>query len=302
VSLRFEVLEKTTAYGRAVEAVVTLVNQSDESLLVSESGLIRGAIRIDARSQGDLTESWENLMTRKLFSDSLVQAGHGLSKRIRLDVGALGRMMHAHPQANLDIEFTLYLDPVETDPDTVRNRITGIKPIVAQVKRPAVQISEQFLNQQYNGIALADLTRRMQTAELFIGLLKELQDVVRRGTALYNIQYADWIPDRLKSALTSESGLLLYRAGSEWEAKAQVLTTMRDLELDAGLTEAVARHLNNPRWPVRLVAMYLLAQSQGRAFNDVLDHQRQYDLNRLVRDMAQVLKSGAERITLSGLK
>jgi hypothetical protein len=302
VSLRFEVLEKTIAYGRGVEAVITLVNQSDEALLVSESGLIRGAIRIDARSQGDVTASWKNLMVRKLFADSLIQPGHGLSKRVRLDVGALGRLMHAHPQANMDIDFTLYLDPVETDPNTVQNRITGINPVVVQVKRPAVQISEQFLNQQYNDIALGDLTRRMETAELFIGLLKELQEVVRRGAALYNIQYADWMPGRLKSALTSDSGLLLYRIGSEWEAKAQVLTTMRDLELDAGLTEAVARHLNNPRWPVRLVALYLLAQSQGRAFNDVLDHQTKYDLNRLVRDMAQVLKSGAERITLSGLK
>jgi len=301
VSLRLEIPEKQVAYGRPIEAVITLVNKSEEPLLVSQDAMIQGAIRVAARTQGDLTESWEKLIARKLFADSLIQPGRSLAKRVRLDVAGLGRLVHAHPQANLDIEFTLYLDPVETGPSTVQNRITGIEPVVARVKRPEVHISEQSLNQQYSAIALGDVTQRMEIAQLFIGLLKELQEVARRGDTLYEISYADWIPGRLKSALSSDSGLLVYRIASEWEAKAQVLATMRDLELDAGLTEAVARHLNNPRWPVRLMAMYLLAQSQGRSFNDVLDHQVKYDLNRLVRDMAQVLKSGPERIPLSGL-
>jgi len=34
----------------------------------------------------------------------------------------------------------------------------------------------------------------------------------------------------------------------------------------------------------------------------VLEHQAKHDLNLLVRDMAQALKRGPERVSLSGLK
>jgi len=302
VSFRFEIPKKQIVYGRAIEGIITLANQSAEPLLVSESSLIQGTIRIDARTQGDLTESWQNLVVRKLFDNKLILPGQGLSRSVRLDVGALGRLLHAHPQASLDIDFALYLDPVVIDPNTVKNRITSIEPVTAHVERPAVQIETEFLNRQYNAIALGDLTQRMEIAELFIGLLKELQEVIRRGDALYEFKYADWMPGRLTSALTSDSGLLLYRISNEWEAKTQVLACMRDLELDAGLTEVVARHMNNQRWPARLVAMYVLARAQGRPFDDVLEHQAKHDLNLLVRDMAQALKRGPERVSLSGLK
>ena len=37
---------------------------------------------------------------------------------------------------------------------------------------------------EYNAIALGDLTQRMEIAELFIGLLKELQEVILQVRAL----------------------------------------------------------------------------------------------------------------------
>lgn len=302
VTLRFDIPKKVLTYGQPMNGIVTLANPSDEPLLLSDSSLFRGVIQIDARSQGDLTGAWPGLIVRKLFDNKLIEPGKSISRSVRLDVGGLGRALHTHPQAGLSIDFTLYLDPVATDPNTVKNRVASIQPIVVRARRSKVEISRELLNQQYNAIALGNLTQRAQVAELFTGLLTEIQEVARNGAALYEIKYADWMPGRLRSALTSDAGLLLAPTPDGWELKTQVLGLMRDLEFDNDLTLILAQHMNSHHWPVRLLAMYLLAGAQGPRFDDVLEHQIKYDSNRLVRDMAQVLKQDPGRLILSSVR
>jgi hypothetical protein len=51
----------------------------------------------------------------------------------------------------------------------------------------------------------------------------------------------------------------------------------------------VAENLNNTDWPVRMMAIYLLAKSSDGRFDRVLDWAAKNDSNELVRSMAIAL-------------
>lgn len=95
--------------------------------------------------------------------------------------------------------------------------------------------------------------------------------------------YADWMPAMLKSAL------LHNLTDDDWVVKAHTMSSMLSLPLDYELTEALAENLNDTHWPVRTIAIYLLAKNQGSNFAKVLDWTVKYDSNKSVRDMAIAL-------------
>jgi hypothetical protein len=64
------------------------------------------------------------------------------------------------------------------------------------------------------------------------------------------------------------------------------------MPIDQELAAVVARNLNHPKWPVRLMAVYLLAKSPGSNFGRVLDWVAQYDGSELVRSIAMSLQAG----------
>ena len=114
--------------------------------------------------------------------------------------------------------------------------------------------------------------------------------MAERGT-LYRHRYAEWLPEFLRSALVSESGLLLGEGEGEWIVKVNTMADMLSMPIDRELATVVARNLNCPEWPVRLMAVYLLATGTGGDFEKVLDWVAQQDNNELVRSMAVVLRS-----------
>ena len=63
------------------------------------------------------------------------------------------------------------------------------------------------------------------------------------------------------------------------------------MPIDRPLATVVARNLNDPQWPVRLMAIYLLATGSGTDFETVLDWAAQRDDDELVRRMAEAFRS-----------
>jgi len=61
--------------------------------------------------------------------------------------------------------------------------------------------------------------------------------------------------------------------------------------LDYELTNVVAKNLNDPKWPVRMMAVYLLSKGADGGFSKVLDWTAKNDSNSLVRDMAVALSA-----------
>ena len=144
------------------------------------------------------------------------------------------------------------------------------------------------LNKELREYFSTELDQKIKTAELFTGLLKE-QYALPNLTPPYRLMYAEGMRDLLRSGLSHEYGLLLNPAENEWIVKIHTMADMISLPLDITLMSAVAENLNNPQWPVRLMAVYLLAGNPESGFDKVLEWVAQKDVNKYVREMAVVI-------------
>ena len=287
ISVEFNIRGNDFPYGSEFAGLVTIINNSSEPLVISDDGLLKGNIRVDAEISGDLSSKIPNLVLARSRTAFVVGPGRTILIPLRLMTGELRKALLTYPQASLDIEFTLYIDPVTADHGKVTNRLTHLRPISMRIRRPGVQLTGQYLRNQFNSISRGNLGQKIKTAQLFTGLLME-QHAVSNRPPPYRYMYADWMVPLLRDALLHKSGLLRNPAQSEWAVKVHTMAEMLSLPLDHELIGALAENLNNSKWPVRMMAIYLLAKSSDGKFDKVLDWAAQYDSSKFVRDMATV--------------
>ena len=299
LSVQFNVRGNKFPYGSDFGAVIAMVNNGSEPLVISEDGLFRGSIRIDAKVTGDLEENIPNLVSINARTSYLVQPGKNVLIPVKLITGRLRQILLAHPQASMDIEFTLYLDPVADPAGNVTNRLIKLPSAKLMVMRPGIELSGKYLRNRFNLISTGYSGQKIKTAQLFVGLLAEQYAMSNRKPP-YKFMYADWMPTMFRNALLHESGLLLNPSNGEWIVKVHTMAQMTLLPMDHALVNAVSENLVNSNWPVRMMACYLLAKARTGDFTKVLEWAAQYDPNALVRDMAEALVPGkSKRASLS---
>ncbi|MFA5554032.1 MAG: hypothetical protein WCZ89_03085 [Phycisphaerae bacterium] len=268
------------SYGSDFNASLVITNTSPEPLVISDNGLFKGYIRIDTEVSGDIKRQINNLILKRIRPSAPIGRNASLIVPLRLMTGELRELLAKYPQASLEISFTVYLDPIILADASIANRLEDIQPLTSKVHRPAVELTAQFLRNRMNTIRRERQSYR--TAELFSGLLIEEYEMSKSGP-LYNLMYAEWMSEMLKSSiaynLTSDS----------WDGRIHTMTSLLPLPLDFELVEAVSSNLNHEHWPVRLMALYLLAQNQTAGFKQVLDYTAKFDSGDLVRDMAVAL-------------
>ncbi len=296
ISVALNIRGNKFPYGSKFSGVVAITNHSSEPLVISDDGLFKGVIRIDADISGDLTRQISNLVFVKIRTHLLIEPGRSMLIPVRLVTGELRQMLLTYPQASLDIEFTLYIDPITTD-EGITNRLTSIKPTKLKVIRPCIKVTSKYLQNRFNSISTGHYEQKVKTAQLFTSLLKEQYAMSGRKPP-YKFTYADWMPGLLRSALLHESGLLRNPDDGEWIVKAHTMTEMISLPLNHELISAVSDNLNNPKWPVRMMAVYLMATTPDSKFVNVLNWTVKHDSNKLVRNMAIAL--GATERTYLG--
>jgi len=292
IGLQFNVRGNKFTYGGGFGATVAVVNNTAEPMIVSDHGLFKGNIRIDAAVTGDLNRKMPALVVRRVRTTPEIAPGQSMLIPVQLVAGELRGLLLDHPQASLTIEFTLYIDPVVGDEGKVTNRLVNLPPAKVTISRPGIELTGQYLRNRFNSISTGQAGQKIITAQLFIGLLKE-QQIMSNRTPLYRFRYADWMPPLLESALLHESGLLRHPGNGEWVVKAHTLTDMIGLPLNQEITTAVAESINNVAWPVRMMALYLLSHQGNPRFSSVLEWAAQHDASPCVRDMATALQMPA---------
>lgn len=275
-------------YGSEFSGTVVITNHSSEPLIISDYSLFKGNIRIDAVISGDLSKNIPSLIFRRVREIFQIEPGRSIQVPLRLIAGELRKTLLTYPQASLDIEFTLYLDPVVANDGKVTNRLVNIQPGRLSIKRPGIELTGKYLRNEFNSISTASVNQKIKTARLFTGLLKE-QYAMSNRTPPYRFMYADWTTSLLRSALSHKSGLLLNPTEDEWAVKVHTMSDMLSLPMDHELISAVAENMNSTKWPVRLMAVYLLSTIPDSKFNQVLDWTAKNDPSKTVRDMAIVL-------------
>jgi len=287
---QFTIRGSEFAYGSEIEGTVSITNQGSEPLVVTGESLFRGGIRIDAKVSGDLQKEIPALVSQTVHTELTVAPQKSLVIPVRLSSGALRQLLQGYPQASFEIEFTLYLDPVVVGTGAVSNRLVDIKPVTVSVKRPRLDLSASYVRSRFNSISSGQQGQKIVTGQLFTGLLQEQRVMAEQGT-LYPYRYADWMPGLLKSALTSDSGLLLGRGEDDWVVAVNAMADMLSMPMDDDLAGAVAKDLHHSKWPVRMMALYLLASRTDGGFEKVLSWFSENDTSDLVRGMAATLRS-----------
>jgi len=273
-------------FGSDFGGAVAITNNSRQPLVLSDAGIFTGSLRIDAEVTGDIEQKIPNLVSMKFQSSKPINPGQSKVIPVRLITGKLRDILLKYPQASVQITFTLYIDPVIDNTDKagqkVYNRFVSIKPSKLTIKRPGVVLTGRFLQNRFNSLTNGRGGQKTRTATLFTALLAEQYAMAGREP-LYKFAYADWMDKLLKSALKYNL------TDDDWTVKVQTMTDMVTLPLDYELLNAVSENLNDTRWPVRLMAVYLLAKNQQNGFEKVLDWTAEYDSNELVRNMAVAL-------------
>ena len=282
ISVQLSVRGDKFSYGRKFSGTVIITNNSSEPLVISDYGLFSGNIRIDANITGDLNEKIPELVSVKIQTALLIKPGQSILLPVQLFTAKLRDILLTYPQASLNMEFTVFIDPVTTEQGKVTNRLVDLEPARLVIKRPGVKLTRKYLQNRLDSLSRGRQNQRNKIAQLFIGLLMEQHAMANRGP-LYKFMYADWMAPLLKSAL------LYNLADDDWVVKTYTMAAMLSLPMDYELIDTVSENLHDTRWPVRMMAIYLLAKNRSDNFSKVLDWAAKYDSNKLVRDMAVAL-------------
>ncbi len=294
ISVELSIRNREIQFGDELNSVIILSNNSNEPIIISDKGLFRGNIRIDVNISGDLRKQIPKLVSTRIRKAFLIKPGSSMLIPVKLITGDLRKMLMTYPQASLNIEFILYIDPVQNKIGNTTNRLTYIAPVRVQVKRPGMKITGQYLRSRFNAISTGQVGQKIQTSQLFTALLLELHAMSNEQLP-YEFMTADWMEAMLKSGLIYESGLLRNPENGGWLVKLYTMAELLSLPLDYELLEAVSENLKSTKWPVRLMALYLLDKNSGPDFKKVLDWVATNDQNDFVRSMAIVLSKSRSR-------
>jgi tetratricopeptide (TPR) repeat protein len=270
-------------YGTDFTARLVIENTGSGPLVINDAAFLSGSIRVDAVVTGDFNVEFPNLVQMKFKPSRPVLAGEHISIPMELKTGKLLKLLATFPQAALKIEYVLYLDPVEINASKPENRVAGIDPIRSVIQRPRVQLSRSFLMQRLEALAKGQEGQRYRAVELLAGLLAE-QKAFERTQPSYQYTKADQtlLVDTVRKALVDEN----------WRVRIQTMDSLMimAIPLEFGMVREISDNLNHDKWPVRLMAMLVLAKSQPGSFDKVLEWAAQYDPYWLNRRMAMALQ------------
>ena len=281
VSAKFNVggNSSSMSYGRPVNISLSIQNLSTDPILLRDYGLLKGRIRIDAFVRGDLTQDLPGLIETRIQPSAPIAPGKSLLVPLQVDTGPLSRLLWTHPQANLDIELVGYLDPVPGETGGVRNGFPDVPAARITLKRPGLTLSRPVLMERLDSISKGQTAQKIQAAREMAGLWME-QVENSRSKIPYRHNQVDPVVylDALRRCLGSE----------DWTVTATTLSVLDAMPdpIPYEMVQAISPLLQNPNWPVRMMALHLLNRSGPGQFQKVLDWVAASDPYPLVRDLA----------------
>jgi tetratricopeptide (TPR) repeat protein len=269
-------------YEKDFDVSLVITNNSNSPIIINDEAMLKGNIRVDARVTGDMEMAFPKLISKKIQPSFAIEPGRYASFPLDPITGPLRKLLLAHPQASFNIEFTLFLDPVEGANGSVRNSLYNIEPYRIEVVRSAEKLNRNFIMQRIDVLSKGQMKQKLSTAQLFAGLLME-QYALEDTTVSYkrvNVGRV-LIIDVLRKSL----------ADKDWTVKIQTMAMILEFPkpLDYELLAAVSENLGDDNWSVRMMSLFILSKFQGDSFKGVLDWTVRYDPNRNVQNMAIVL-------------
>lgn len=287
ISAKVSMANSDVAYGLEPGASLVIANDWTEPLMISDDGLFKGYIRVDAEVRGDVEANIYELISKRICPSSPVKAGGQLTVPLKLMTGSLRRILQAYPQASVEIKITVYLDPVVDQEGNMTTSINGVSPIVKIIKRRGVNLSKQYLMESLTKLSKGDFKERAHAGRFFTGLFSE--QYVNTGLQS-RYRYISVERPLVISAIRKNLD------DDDWAVKAAGIYCLLDFRppMDFQITQEVSQGLNAPQWPVRMAALYMLYKTQDDTFMRVVDWKTKSDENMNVRRLGEVLVGSQE--------
>jgi len=269
-------------YNYDLEPKLIVENTSSGPLIIGPWSFLQGRLRVTAAVSGDVNVQIDDLLTTQFRPSRPVLPGEHISVPLALNTGKLRKLLRTYPQADLDVTFTVYLDPVTREGGRIENALPGTEPVSGQIHRSGIVLTRDFLMQRLDAVAEGRQGQRIRAIQLFAGLLAEMRAFDNGGASF---RHARVDPSILADAV--RRGL----RDDDWKVRIQAINSLMTLELplNAGMVEDVSSNLNHAQWPVRMMAAVVLNNEQAGSFQQVLDWIAQHDANALNRRMAMAL-------------
>jgi hypothetical protein len=268
-------------YGADFPGRLVIENTSDETLVISDEGMLQGHLRVDAILEGNLNVEIPDLFSMRFRPSQPILPGKYLSIPLDLNRGRLRRVLMTYPQADIQVHFKAYLDPTISESGKPKSRMKSIEPIHTQIRRRGIVLSRDFLLQRLDVLSKGQPGQKYRAASLFTGLLAEQTAVDLSGA---DFEYA-----RVERVLLTDSVRKML-VDKDWKNRVHTLSCLMSLSVPIdGIAGEVSGNLNHDKWPVRLMAMNLLAKAQPETFKKVLDWAVEHDSHDLNRRMAIAL-------------
>jgi hypothetical protein len=195
--------------------------------------------------------------------------------------GELKDILIRHPQADIEIEFTVYFDPLIKEDGTIANRVNFFKPVKKSVKRRSVDVSKIAISAQLRYLSSGQQKQRIRAIQLFAGLLMEYYQ--SKST------YLPYKPSQVELPILT-SAIRKGLNDQDWVVRLQTMAAMMPMqhEMEFSFIYSISESLYDDLWPSRLVALHLLSNVQGDEFKPVLESKAKDDTEEIVRQFAQV--------------
>jgi hypothetical protein len=282
ISTKIALANADITFGVEPEAKLIVSNNWTEPMVIFDKGLFKGNIRVDAEIRGDIKANIYELVSKKIRPSSPISGGGHISIPLKLMTGSLRRILHAYPQASVEVKFTVYLDPVVDRAGNVTSSVKGVAPLVKNLKRRGVALDNKFLMQSLRDLSKGRFKQKVRSGRLFTGLFSE-QYTNTDSESNYRFIPVD------RSLVTSAIRKNLL--DDDWMVKTVGISLLLDFRppMDFEITRVVSQNLNDPNWPVRMAAMYMLYKTQGDNFLQVLKWKAKNDPDLNVRRLAELL-------------
>ncbi|MEN6387239.1 MAG: hypothetical protein ABFD79_18830 [Phycisphaerales bacterium] len=267
------------SYGTPLDTQLAIVNNYTEPLIVGPDSIFKGNVRVDVRISGDLTYRMEEYIVRTVRPAYEIKPGSALFVPLKLTEGKLKPILDGHPQASLNMEITVYVDPQKARNGNLKN-IFGTEPVKVIIKRRKLDLDTLYLQQRFDALKNGKQGQKIKSVQLFAGLLAEQQNLAAMQKR-YKFLYCE--PGLLTSAIAK------CLTEDDWVLKVETVAALQNVDLDYRLIDAISEQIDYKSWPVRLIAVFTLAEEQGANFQPVLKWVGSNDSEQLIKDMAAAL-------------
>ncbi len=273
------------SFAGDMDGKLIIQNMGQSPLVIQEGGLLGGQIRVDAVVRGDINAEMPRLLEKKIRPASPVLPGQYAAVGLDFNTTSLSRLLFQSPQASVEVEFKVYMDPVETEDGHVSNAL-GVEPVKTVIRRKGMVLNREFVLQKLDVLDKGQQGQRLRSAELFLGLLAEQKAAQIRPLPYRYIQVEpSLLVDSVRKCLTD----------SNWVVQSSVLCLLaqNQVPLDYAMTTTISGNLSSEYWPVRMLSIWLLNNHQKDSFRPVLNWTAQYDNYWLNRQFAILLGADA---------